>query len=205
MSPILTKRAAHVAGDRIERMTSSDVSVDGIKVRSRDLHDPFSWLESAGLAHRVWNVTKPSLPLVAYRNHMFKLFGVDVGLLAAQSHLSPSAVLEGNRAFTEFKGALTEQYVQQELRACLDAAPFTWAPGDSSSEVDFLAESADGVVPIEVKAERNLRAKSLGVYRGKFAPTLSIRTSLADLRETDGLWDVPLYALGSMCRRLLKR
>ena len=187
-----------------KRFVSAEVVVDGAKVRARDLHDPFTWLEAAGLAYRVWNVTKPSLPLASYRNHMFKLFGLDVGLLAAQSHLVPSAVVDGNRAFTEFKGALTEQYVQQELRACLETAPFTWAPSDSSAEIDFLAESADGIVPIEAKAERNLQAKSLGVYRAKFKPALAVRTSLADLRETDGLWDVPLYALGPMCRRLFK-
>ena len=187
-----------------KRFVSAEVVVDGAKVRARDLYDPFTWLEAAGLAYRVWNVTKPSLPLASYRNHMFKLFGLDVGLLAAQSHLVPSAVVDGNRAFTEFKGALTEQYVQQELRACLETAPFTWAPSDSSAEIDFLAESADGIVPIEAKAERNLQAKSLGVYRAKFKPALAVRTSLADLRETDGLWDVPLYALGPMCRRLFK-
>ena len=169
---------------------------------TRDLHNPFAWLEAAGLAYRVWNVTKPALPLASYRNHMFKLFGLDVGLLAAQSHLAPTAVVEGNRAFTEFKGALVEQYVQQELRATLEAEPFTWAPSDSSAEIDFLVESAGGIVPIEAKAERNLQAKSLGVYRAKFAPQFAVRTSLADPHETDGLLDVPLYALGPMynCR-----
>ena len=187
-----------------KRFVSAEVIVEGNKARARDLHDPFAWLEAAGLAYRIWNVTKPSLPLASYRNHMFKLFGLDVGLLAAQSHLAPSAVMDGNRAFTEFKGALTEQYVQQELRACLETEPFTWAPSDSSAEIDFLVESSDGVVPTEAKAERNLQAKSLGVYRSKFAPSLSVRTSLADLRETDGLWDIPLYALAPVSRRLFK-
>ena len=188
-----------------KRFVSAEVVVNGLKARSRDLHDPFSWLEAAGLAYRVWNVTKPSLPLASYRNHMFKLFGVDVGLLAAQSHLSPSAVIEGNRAFTEFKGALTEQYVQQELRATLETVPFTWAPSDSSAEIDFLIESADGIVPIEAKAERNLQAKSLGVYREKFGPTIAVRASLADSQEANGLWDIPLYALGPMCRLVLRK
>lgn len=187
-----------------KRFVSAEVVVDGGKARSRDLHDPFVWLEAAGLAYRVWNVTKPDLPLASYRNHIFKLFGLDVGLLAAQSHLSPSAIVEGNNAFTEFKGALTEQYVQQELRAALEVEPFTWAPSDSSAEIDFLVESARGVVPIEAKAERNLQAKSLGVYRTKFAPPLAVRTSLADPHETEGLWDIPLYALGPMCRRLFR-
>lgn len=186
-----------------KRFVSSDVSVNGSRARARDLHDPFVWLEAAGLAYRVWNVTKPALPLASYRNHVFKLFGLDVGLLAAQSRLSPSAVVEGNRAFTEFKGALTEQFVQQELRAVAESVPYTWAPSGSMAEVDFLAEAEDGIVPIEAKAERNLQAKSLGVYRAKFCPSTAIRTSLADMREEGGLWDLPLPVFGPVCRRLL--
>jgi len=179
-----------------KRFVSAEVKVDGKQARARDLHDPFSWLEAAGLAYRVWNVTKSALPLSSYRNHMFKLFGVDVGLLAAQSHLPSSAILEGNRAFTEFKGSLTEQFVQQELRATAGLEPFTWAPSDSTAEIDFLVETERGVVPIEAKAERNLQAKSLGVYRAKFSPPLAVRTSLADAKTSeDGLVDVPLYAL----------
>lgn len=188
-----------------KRFIAGDVTVGDQKARMRDLHDPFIWLEAAGLAYRVWNVTKPALPLESYRNHMFKLFGVDVGLLAAQSHLEPSVVVEGNRAFTEFKGALTEQFVQQELRAGLESAPYTWAPVDSTAEIDFLVESAKGIVPIEAKAERNLQAKSLGVYRQKHSPALAVRTSLADMREEAGLWDIPLYALVPMCQHLFHR
>lgn len=183
-----------------KRFVSAEVLMDGKKARARDLRDPFEWLEAAGLVYRVWNVTKPALPLNSYRNHMFKLFGLDVGLLAAQSHLAPTAVLEGNRAFTEFKGALTEQFVQQELRAAIGRTPYTWAPPDSTAEVDFLVEDVDAVVPIEAKAERNLQAKSLGVYRAKFAPPRLVRTSLADMREADGLLDIPLYALPSAFR-----
>jgi len=189
-----------------KRFVSAEVEVGGKRARARDLHDPFVWLEAAGLAYRVWNVTKPALPLSSYRNHMFKLFGVDVGLLAAQSHLAASAILEGNRAFTEFKGALTEQFVQQELRATAGLEPFTWAPGDSTAEIDFLAETGRGVVPIEAKAERNLQAKSLGVYRAKFSPPLAVRTSLADAKTGDGgLVDVPLYALAPMLRDVGKK
>ncbi len=183
------------------RFVSADVVVDGDRARARDLRDPFEWLEAAGLAYRVWNVTKPALPLQSYRNHTFKLFGLDVGLLAAQSHLAPTAVLDGNRAFTEFKGALTEQFVQQELRAVAETVPYTWAPSDSTAEVDFVAEVGDEIVPIEVKAERNLQAKSLGIYRAKFAPRCAVRTSLADGRVADGLLDVPLYAVGATLRQ----
>jgi len=171
------------------------------KTRARDLKDPFEWLEAAGLVYRIWNVTKPGVPLAAYQNHMFKLFGLDVGLLAAQSGLEARTVLEGTRVFTEFKGALTEQYVQQELRAIGNVTPYTWAPADSTAEVDFLVEHAGDVVPIEAKAERNLKAKSLGIYREKFAPSRAVRTSLATRKSVDGLDDVPLYAIGMMLKR----
>jgi len=125
--------------------------------------------------------------------------GTDDRLVLAQAHLAPSAILEGNRAFTEFKGALTEQFVQQELRATAGIEPFTWAPSDSTAEIDFLAETGRGVVLIEAKAERNLQAKSLGVYRAKFSPPLAVRTSLADAKTAeDGLVDVPLYALATI-------
>jgi len=187
-----------------KRFISAAVTVEGMPARARDLHDPFSWLEAAGLVYRVWNVTKPALPLASYRNHTFKLFGVDVGLLAAQSRLASSAVLEGNRAFVEYKGALTEQFVQQELRASAEMVPYTWAPSDSTAEVDFLVETDIGVVPIEAKAERNLQAKSLGVYRRKFQPALTLRTSLADAKVAEGgLADVPLFALATSLLRMV--
>jgi len=185
-----------------KRFVAAEVEVRANeKTRARDLRDPFAWLEAAGVLYRVWNVTKPGVPLAAYQNHIFKLFGLDVGLLAAQSGLELRTVLEGARVFTEFKGALTEQYVQQELRATEGMVPYTWAPADSTAEVDFLVEHMGEVVPIEAKAERNLKAKSLGVYREKFAPSRAIRTSLATRMAADGLEDVPLYSLCSVFER----
>ena len=183
-----------------KRFVSTEVPAsDGGKSRARDLRDAFEWLEAAGVAHRVWNVSKPSVPLDAYRNHVFKLFGVDVGLLAALSGLAPRTILEGSRVFTEFKGALTEQFVQQELRAAADIEPFYWTTPDSRTEIDFLVELSGLVVPIEAKAACNLRAKSLKSYRERFAPPLSVRTSLAGLRrEPDGLLNLPLFAIGNL-------
>lgn len=184
------------------RFVAAQVEVEnaGAKMRARDLRDPFEWLEGAGVVHRVWNASKPAIPLSAYRNRAFKLFGVDVGLLAAQAGLPVRAVLEGNRVFTEFKGALTEQFVQQELRSAAGDDPATWMPPDSKAELDFLVQDEDGIVPVEAKAERNLRAKSLGVYRAAFAPALSIRTSLAGFAENGGLLDLPLPAIGAWRR-----
>ncbi|MGN0846472.1 MAG: ATP-binding protein [Kiritimatiellia bacterium] len=181
-----------------KRFVAAEVEVQkDVKTRARDLRDPFEWLEATGLVYRVWNVTKPGLPLAAYQNHIFKLFGLDVGLLSAQSGLEARTVLEGTRVFTEFKGALTEQFVQQELRAEWQTTPYTWTPSDSQSEVDFLVQSEGAVIPIEAKAECNLRAKSLAIYRGKFKPERAIRTSLASRKSEVGLDDVPLYALGA--------
>lgn len=104
---------------------------NGGKVRSRDLKDPFEWLEGAGLVYRVWNVAKPALPLGAYSGSLFKLYALDVGLLAAQSHLPERVLLDGDSVFSEFKGALTEQYVQQELRDSGSKRPFFWTSSDS--------------------------------------------------------------------------
>ena len=171
--------------------------VEGVR-QARDLRDPFIWLESAGLCYRVWNVSKPSIPLASYRNHLFKFFGVDVGLLSAQSAVPAKAILEGNRLFTEFKGALTEQFVQQELRAACSFEPYFWAQPDSQAEMDFLLESEDGPIPVEAKAETNVKAKSLAVFRKRFNPPMAVRTSLLNYAKGDGLLDIPLYALASL-------
>ena len=171
--------------------------VEGIR-HARDLHNPFMWLEGAGLGYRVWNVTKPNIPLASYQNHLFKFFGVDIGLLSAQANISSRAILEGDRLFAEFNGALTEQYVQQELRASCGLSPYFWARPDSQAEMDFLVECEAGIVPIEAKARCNLKAKSLSLYRSKFAPALAVRTSLADYRREGGLVDLPLFELSTL-------
>ena len=165
--------------------------------RSRDLKDPFVWLDSAGLVHRVWSVSTVNVPLTAYETHIFKLYGLDVGLLSLQSGLSPRSVLEPREVFfKEFKGALTEQFVQQELRAAHGMSPHYWSTADSRTEVDFLVEVDGRVIPIEAKAEQNLRAKSLKSYRVKWNPVYAVRTSLSGLREDKGLRNIPLYAIG---------
>lgn len=181
-----------------KRFVSAEIPQDGDlgKIRARDLRDPFEWLEAAGLVYRVWNVSKPGLPLASYRNHVFKLFGADVGLLGAQSRLDARTVLDGNAVFTEFKGALTEQFVQQELRAAAGLEPFFWTAPDSRAEVDFLVETSNAVLPIEAKAERNLRAKSLVRFMEKFSPPVAVRTSMAEWSRGEKILDIPLYAIG---------
>ncbi|HGO5857402.1 TPA: ATP-binding protein [Mannheimia haemolytica] len=161
--------------------------------RSKDYEIALQWLNDSGLVHRVLRIKKPHLPLSAYQDDAFKLYGLDVGLLAAQSHLDASVLLEGSRIFTEFKGALTEQYVLQQLIANQEHPVFYWAAEKGTAEVDFVLQSKQAVIPIEVKAEENLKAKSLKVYVDKFQPEQAVRFSMADFREEDWLVNVPLY------------
>ncbi|OOH88603.1 ATPase [Pasteurellaceae bacterium 15-036681] len=164
--------------------------------RSKDYEIALQWLKDSGLVHIVPRVKKPHLPLSAYQENAFKLFGLDVGLLSAQSHLDVATLLEGNRIFTEFKGALTEQYVLQQLTATQGNPVFYWATEKGTAEVDFVLQHKQTVIPIEVKAEENLKAKSLKVYVDQFQPEQAFRFSMADYREQNWMKNVPLYVVG---------
>lgn len=163
--------------------------------RSKDYEIALQWLKDSGLVHCVPRIKKPHLPLSAYQDNAFKLYGLDVGLLAAQSHLDVSVLLEGSRIFTEFKGALTEQYVLQQLIATQENPVFYWAAERGTAEVDFVLQRGQSVIPIEVKAEENLKAKSLKVYVEQFQPKQAVRFSMADYREQDWVVNVPLYGI----------
>ena len=161
--------------------------------RSKDYEIALQWLKDSGLVQVVPRVKKPHLPLSAYQDNAFKLYGLDVGLLASQSYLDATTLLEGNRIFTEFKGALTEQYVLQQLIATQENPVFYWATEKGTAEVDFVLQRKQTVIPIEVKAEENLKAKSLKVYVEQFQPEQAFRFSMADFREQDWMVNVPLY------------
>ncbi|OBW92485.1 ATP-binding protein [Gallibacterium salpingitidis] len=163
--------------------------------RSKDYELALQWLKDSGLVHTVQRIKKPHLPLSAYQDNAFKLFSLDVGLLAAQSYLDPSILLEGNRLFTEFKGSLTEQYVLQQLLVLQDNPIFYWATEKGTAEVDFILQQGQDVTPIEVKAEENLKAKSLKVYVDQYQPKQALRLSMADYKEQDWVVNIPLYAL----------
>ncbi|QEY25909.1 ATP-binding protein [Neisseria zalophi] len=165
--------------------------------RSKDYEIALQWLKDSGLVYCVPRIKKPHLPLSAYQDNAFKLYGLDVGLLAAQSHLDAGVLLEGSRIFTEFKGALTEQYVLQQLVATQENPVFYWAAERGTAEVDFVLQRRQSVIPIEVKAEENLKAKSLKVYVEQFQPEKAVRFSMADYREQDWLVNVPLYGVDS--------
>lgn len=164
--------------------------------RRKDYEIALQWLKDSGLVHSVPRIKKPHLPLSSYQDNAFKLYGLDIGLLSAQSHLDKSILLEGSRIFTEFKGALTEQYVLQELIANQDNPVFYWANEKGLAEVDFVLQQKQSVIPIEVKAEENLKAKSLRIYVEQFNPEYAIRCSMADYKEQEWLVNVPLYAVG---------
>ncbi len=163
--------------------------------RAKDLELALQWLTDTGIVTRVTRVTVPRLPLAAYADsRAFKLYLVDVGLLGAASGLGARTIIEGNTLFTEFRGALAEQHVLQALLANNPGPePRYWTSG-SSAEVDFVVQTERTVVPVEVKAERNLRAKSLATYRAKFDPPLAVRCSLLPYEEQPGLVNLPLYA-----------
>lgn len=174
-------------------------------LRMRDMECALQWLADAGLIHIVHRLTKPAFPPAAYRDKVFKVFFADVGLLAAMADLQAQTILEGNRIFTEFKGALAEQYVQQELRASGEKELFYWSSNQSDVEIDFVFSSGAALIPIEVKAEINLRAKSLFTFCRKQQVKLAMRTSMAPFAvntipgktEDDNLTllDIPLYAI----------
>ncbi len=165
--------------------------------RAREFEDAIQWLCDAGLVHKVTRYTKPANPIRAYEDaKIFKLFLHDIGLLAALSGVESSVLLQGTGIFEEFKGALTEQYVLQQIIAARNSVPMYWAPENGNAELDFSIERSGTLVPIEVKAEENLQSKSLRSYIDRFHPAEAWRFSLANYREEEDLTNVPLYAIG---------
>ncbi len=169
--------------------------------RAKDYVLAMTWLEDSGLIYRIERVSKPGIPLKGYAdNSAFKLFICDVGLLAAMGDIDARTLLDGNTIFTEFKGALAEQYVLQQLVVKNDMPIYYWSASEEGgkSEVDFVIQYSGNVIPIEVKAEENLKAKSLKAYCDKYLPKVAIRTSMSDFREESWLVNIPLYAIGQL-------
>jgi len=163
--------------------------------RARDYRSAITWLAQAGIALRVPRVPKPGIPLTAYADEgAFKLFTLDVGLLGAMAQLDSATVVDGNAVFEEFKGALAEQYVCQQL-ASMGFRPFYWSAGNSSGEIDFLVQESGNIYPIEVKAEENLQSKSLRAFNKAHAGMHCRRFSLSGFRQESWMKNVPLYAI----------
>ncbi len=167
--------------------------------RAREYEVALTWLADCGLVYRINRIKKPDFPLRAYQDfRAFKLFILDIGLLGAMTRLGAKLILEGNRMFEEFKGALTEQYVLQQLVNDPENDIFYWSSDTTPSEVDFILQNEDGIVPIEVKAEENLQAKSLRFFCEKFRIRKAVRTSMSNYRKQEWMVNVPLYLVGEM-------
>lgn len=164
--------------------------------RAKEYEAAMLWLCDCGLVHKVSRVNGTGIPLKAYEDpKAFKLFVVDVGLLGCMTGLRQGTLLDVNGLFAEFKGALTEQYVCQQLKTLDDIGIYYYTNDRGSCEVDFIVDNGEQIVPVEVKAEVNLKAKSLKSYCERFSPETAVRTAMTDYRQEDWLINLPLYAI----------
>ena len=160
--------------------------------------EAIEWLCLAGLVHRVSAIETPRLPLSAYKkDNAFKLYLNDVGLLGRKFDLDAATVLMGDNLFTEFKGVMAENYVLQALVRQYGSQHYYWTSGNTA-EVEFLLQDAGKIIPIEVKADKNVTAKSLAYYRKQYLPKLSIRLSALNMRKDDDLLNLPLYLVDKL-------
>jgi uncharacterized protein len=166
--------------------------------RGRDYEYSLKWLEAAGLVYFCYNVNTPQFPLKHYKEKSFKVYYHDTGLLGAASNLPPKIILEKNRLFVEFNGALAENFAAQELRSDITSELFYWTNYQGKAEIDFLLENYPEIYPLEIKAGTNVRSRSLQSYNGKYNPSLSLRSSLHNLKKDNTSIDVPLYALSQL-------
>ena len=164
--------------------------------RAKDFELAIEWLKDAGLIYKVNRCKKAQLPLAAYEDFSaFKMFLSDIGLMGAMSKVSANSLLNGNALFSDFKGALTEQYVLQELKNNQALSVYYWSAENSRGEIDFLLQDEDKIVPIEVKAEENLQAKSLKAFVERNPSLKGVRLSMSPYREQDWLTNYPLYSI----------
>lgn len=164
--------------------------------RAKEYETAIMWLSDCGLIHKISRVNQAGIPLKAYEDlKAFKIYLLDVGLLGCMTGLKQKTLIEGNNLFVEFKGALTEQYVCQQLKTIEDLNIYYYTNERGNCEIDFVIDRDNQIIPIEVKAEENLRAKSLKTYSEKFSPDICVRTSMSDYRKEDWLINLPLYAI----------
>ncbi len=169
--------------------------------RAREYEIALSWLIDCGLIYQVNRVNNSKVPLSAYQDfNAFKLYLLDVGLLAAKAGIDAKTLLEGNDIFEEFKGSLTEQYVLCQLKQCTNLDIFYWSSDTGIAELDFITQIGKINIPIEVKANENLQAKSLKTFVQKYNTKTNIRTSMSDYRKEEWLVNIPLYDIGNIER-----
>lgn len=164
--------------------------------RAREYENALQWLVDARLVHKIYRSSTPGLPMSAYDDlSAFKIYPADVGVLRRLAQLAPTAFTEGNRLFTEFKGSLTENFVLQTLLTQFEVTPRYWAQNNPPYEVDFLIQRENEIFPVEVKAEGNIRSKSLKKFKELFPDKvkLRVRFSLDNLKLDDDVLNIPLF------------
>lgn len=164
--------------------------------RAREYENALQWLVDARLVHKIYRSSTPGLPMSAYDDlSAFKIYLADVGVLRRLAQLAPTAFTEGNRLFTEFKGSLTENFVLQTLLTQFEVTPRYWAQNNPPYEVDFLIQRENEIFPVEVKAEGNIRSKSLKKFKELFPDKvkLRVRFSLDNLKLDDDVLNIPLF------------
>jgi len=167
--------------------------------RAREYEIALSWLIDCGLVYQINRINNCKIPLSAYQDfNAFKLYLLDVGLLAAKAGVDDKTILEGNAIFEEFKGSLTEQYVLCQIKECTDLDVFYWSSDTGIAELDFITQIGRNNVPIEVKASENLQAKSLKSFVQKYNTPVNIRTSMSNYRKEEWLINIPLYSVGNI-------
>jgi uncharacterized protein len=161
--------------------------------RAREYEDALQWLVLSGLVYQIKRIVKPGVPLSAYDDlGAFKLYALDVGLLRRMSRLSTNAYAEGNRLFTEFKGAMIENFILQSIISQFQDVPRYWSSGNTA-ELDFVVQYKSEIIPIEVKSDENVKSRSLALYHQKYQPIIRIRYSLRNLQSRDGLLNIPHF------------
>ncbi|MCD7892448.1 MAG: ATP-binding protein [Erysipelotrichaceae bacterium] len=171
--------------------------------RAKEYEVAMTWLLDTGLIYKVNRINKPGFPLKAYEDFSaFKLYVLDIGILGAMVNLNPKVILDGNQLFKEFKGALTEQYVLQQLITNPENDIYYWSASNATAEVDFILQTDDLIIPIEVKAEENLKSKSLKVFTNKYSINNAIRTSMSDFKKQDWITNIPLYSIENINKYL---
>ena len=169
--------------------------------RAKEFEIAVEWLQDAGLVYRVNRTRSGEMPLSAFEDFgTFKLFMLDVGLMCAINRLSSDSILLGNDIFSTYRGAMTEQYVCQQLTGAVDFI-YYWSADNSRGEIDFLIQTGGRIVPIEVKAEENLKSKSLSAFVARYPSLHAVRLSMSDYREQEWMTNVPLYAVCACIKR----
>lgn len=194
------EQKANVRVNRVEDMIyiSFYNNMKMASIFEEDYEVAIQWLVDAGMIYKVHIVSKPAMPLKSYIDlSAFKLYMIDIGLMGAMSELDIESVLLGNELFVEFKGALTEQYVLQQIVANTDYTLYYYSGEKSTYEMDYIIQK-QSVIPIEVKAEQNPKSKSLKVYCDKYKPNEAIRTSMSNYFEQSWMKNIPLWAIGAI-------